>query len=58
MKLLGWLLALVIAVLTVASFWVPPAKEFPAPELARLIFFQPGQSIGSGEPILSKPDHR
>lgn len=34
-----WLLFIGLAVATVVSYFVPPAKGFPDPELARVIFF-------------------
>ena len=34
-----WLALVAMAVLTVLAFQVPPAKSFPEPELARMIFF-------------------
>lgn len=34
-----WLALVALAGLTVLSFWVAPAKSFPEPDLARIIFF-------------------
>lgn len=34
-----WLILIGVAVATVAAYQVPPAKAFPQPELARIIFF-------------------
>jgi heme exporter protein C len=46
-KLMRWLFALLLGLVTLATFWVPDAEGFREPSLARVIFFHLPCAIGS-----------